>query len=411
MSLPQSNPKILVIDDDALVRESLCTYLEDSGYSVLAAKGGSEGLTILEKDDVDIVLCDLRMPDVDGLDVLRHTVANYPDLPVIVISGAGMVQDVVAALRLGAVDYLVKPISDLDILEHAVETALKQKNLEYENKRYREELETANQELAHNLELLEADQRAGRQAQLQLLPEPNAQIGPLRFEHAIFPSLYLSGDFLDYFEIDDGIVGFYMADVSGHGSASAFVTMMLKSLVNQPLRDFRRGKTMMAVEPDQMCAYLNEEILASNLGKYLTIFYGVIDYRAMKLKFCNAGHYPAPILRNGKQAVVETLYQRGFPIGLFSWATYEVAEINLKEDFLIGIFSDGVLELVQARERNDTPETILQNICSAGQQTVHSVVSKLGIEGLEALPDDVSIFLISGGQHNEDGEAALRHRK
>lgn len=403
----QSHSKILVIDDDALVRESLCAYLEDSGYEVIAADGGAAGLDRLANDKVDIVLCDLRMPDMNGLDVLRTTSSQYPDLPVIVISGAGMVQDVVAALRLGAVDYLVKPITDLTILEHAVETALKQKNLEFENKKYREELEAANQELAHNLKLLEADQKAGRQAQLQLLPEPKAKIGPIHFEHAIFPSLYLSGDFLDYFEIDEGIVGFYMADVSGHGSASAFVTMMLKSLVNQPLRDFRNRRNNIAISPDQMCAYLNEEILASNLGKYLTIFYGVIDYRRMTLKFCNAGHYPPPLLRNG-YGECESLVKRGFPIGLFPWATYESAQIELDKQFSLGIFSDGVLEILSAREGEAAPENRLKDICTTGQISVRSVVSKLGIEELEALPDDVSIFLIWGGEKHGDGEAAIR---
>lgn len=133
--------KILTIDDESLIRESITDYLEDSGFIVFQAENGRTGLEIYRKEKPDIVLVDLRMPEIDGLDVLTTISKETPEIPVIVVSGTGVIQDVIDALRLGAWDYLVKPISDLAVLEHAVNKCLERAELLRENQRYREHLE------------------------------------------------------------------------------------------------------------------------------------------------------------------------------------------------------------------------------------------------------------------------------
>lgn len=392
---------ILAIDDDDLVRESLAIYLEDSGYDVIQASGGAEGLDKFTQHQPDLVLCDLRMPDVDGLSVLSELSELSPETPVIVISGAGLIQDVVEALRLGATDYLVKPIGDMLVLEHAVKTALKASDLERENMRYRDELEFANSELAENLDILQQDQEAGRQAQLQLLPDPEVMIGDYKFSHTIYPSLYLSGDFLDHFEIDDRFIGFYIADISGHGSASAFVTMMLKSLINEPLRRYRSQGDDVILRPDALCSYLNSEVINANLRKYLTLFYAVFDRETHELTYCNAGHFPRPILCvEGK---CNTVDEKGFPIGLFDWANYSSNRIVLDKDFTLAMFSDGVLELDAANSDLEQREDQLFKLCRTGQADVASVVSDLKLESVDALPDDITIFFFRGpGKTHDD---------
>ncbi|MCF6194332.1 MAG: response regulator [Kangiellaceae bacterium] len=243
---------ILVIDDETLVRESMAVYLEDSGYNVIQAVDGKQGIELFVEFSPDLVLCDIRMPEMDGMKVLERLSEIAPDIPIIMISGAGQIHDVVEALRLGALDYLVKPITDLAILENAVENALHRTHLEEENQSYKDELEVANKELERNLDLLQRDQDAGKQAQMQLLPPSDSVINGYHFQHIILPSLNLSGDFVDYFEISERYIGFYFADVSGHGSAAAFVTMMLKSLINQPMRQFRMGENELMIQPDKL---------------------------------------------------------------------------------------------------------------------------------------------------------------
>ncbi len=159
---PDRPALILTIDDDDLVRESLASYLEDSGYQVLQADNGSHGLDMFRTHSPDCVLLDLRMPVMDGMQVLDVLSQEAPETPLIVISGAGAVEEAVDALRRGAWDYLVKPITDMLALDHTVEKVLERARLLDENRRYRERLE---QEVAKRTAELEAEIRERLDAQ------------------------------------------------------------------------------------------------------------------------------------------------------------------------------------------------------------------------------------------------------
>ncbi len=134
-------PVVLTIDDDQAVRESLVNFLEDFGYTVLQAADGEAGLAVLVESRPDMVLVDLRMPRMDGLQVLARARALAPETPVMVISGAGEIRDVVEALRQGAWDYLIKPIQDMTILLHSVQTCLERARLQRQNREYQKSLE------------------------------------------------------------------------------------------------------------------------------------------------------------------------------------------------------------------------------------------------------------------------------
>lgn len=134
-------PVILTIDDEAVVRNTIRAYLEDYDYTVKTAENGKVGLEIINDNHFDLVLVDLRMPEVDGLQVLSTLREKQPDLPIIVISGTGEIADVVEALRLGAWDYLLKPITDMNILRHSIENSLERSRLMVENRLYQMNLE------------------------------------------------------------------------------------------------------------------------------------------------------------------------------------------------------------------------------------------------------------------------------
>lgn len=132
---------ILIIDDETPIRESLKAFFEDEGYLVLAAEDGDRGLDIFFNEKIDLVLTDLRMPQKDGLEVMRRIHEQEPETPMIVVSGAGQREDVITALRMGAKDYITKPINDLDKIGHTVRQVLENKRLSDENRRYRIRLE------------------------------------------------------------------------------------------------------------------------------------------------------------------------------------------------------------------------------------------------------------------------------
>ncbi len=136
-----SGTKILTMEDDSLVRASIVAHLEDSGYQVFEAANGREGLEVFHREKPHLVLLDLRMPVMDGIDVLAVIARESHETPVIVVSGMGTVGDAIKALKFGAWDYFTKPIHNMAVLEHAVNKALERAALLRENRRYREHLE------------------------------------------------------------------------------------------------------------------------------------------------------------------------------------------------------------------------------------------------------------------------------
>ena len=131
-----------MIDDDAAVRSSFRFYLEDLDYIVVEAANGCIGIEQFENERPDLVLVDLRMPEMDGHQVLEKLSQASPDTPLIVISGTGRIDDTVEALHLGAWDYILKPVKDLSILDHAIVKALERAQFLSENRDYQAHLES-----------------------------------------------------------------------------------------------------------------------------------------------------------------------------------------------------------------------------------------------------------------------------
>lgn len=127
--------KILIIEDEAAIRRVLSKILleEDDKYQIEEAVDGQEGLDKIKKDDYDLVLCDIKMPKFDGIEVLEAVKKIKPETPFIMISGHGDLETAVNSMRLGAFDYISKP-PDLNRLLTAVRNALDKKQLIVENK-------------------------------------------------------------------------------------------------------------------------------------------------------------------------------------------------------------------------------------------------------------------------------------
>lgn len=385
--------QLLVIDDDTQVRQSIVAYLEDSGFDVQEASNGRDGLAWLSENHPSIVLTDLRMPDIDGLAILKHIQENRRDIPVIVISGMGVVRDVIEALRLGAADYLVKPIADMEVLVHSINRTLESLELRYENLAYRSELEKANRELKEYVRVLERDQKAGRRVQSKLLPNSPAKFGDITVAFKLIPSLYLSGDFVDFGLLSERYMAFYLTDVSGHGAASAFVTVWLKQLVRRYFLEnhidnssdfFDRGVS-------ELIALINTEVIHSGIGCHMTCFVGVIDLHTREMHYVFGGHLPFPILVTDTKC--EYLVGKGKPVGIFENAHWDVHSVFLPEDFSIVVFSDGILEVLPPEDLIEK-ENYLLNTVKDSADSVESILEAFGIKDMNSVPDDIAILKI-----------------
>ncbi|MCJ0972438.1 SpoIIE family protein phosphatase [Pseudomonas sp. PS1] len=383
---------LLIIDDDDVVRASLAAYLDDSGFRVLQAPNGPRGMELFDAEHPDLIICDLRMPQMDGLELIRLVTERQADLPVIVVSGAGVMSDAVEALRLGAADYLIKPLEDLAMLEHSVRRALDRSRLRLENRRYREQLETANRDLQASLHLLQEDQDAGRQVQMNMLPDTPCSIDDFQFSHLIIPSLYLSGDFVDYFRVDEHRIGFYLADVSGHGASSAFVTVLLKFMTTRLLYESRRGGVLREFKPSEVLDHINRGLINCKLGKHVTMLGGVIDQERNLLHYSIGGHLPMPVLYTEGQA--RYLEGRGLPVGLFAEATYDNYEIELPASFSLTLLSDGILDLLPGETLKEKEAGLPELVANAGG-TLEGLRRVFGLAGLDDMPDDIALLVLS----------------
>ncbi|MBF0449144.1 MAG: response regulator [Candidatus Magnetomorum sp.] len=133
--------KILSIDDEYIIRETISDYLEDKGYDIVEAENGRVGIEVFRSEKPDLVLVDLRMPEMDGLEVLSILCKESPQTPIIMVSGTGILQDAIEAIRKGAWDYVSKPIQDMAVLDYAVNRSLERARLIRENDAYKEHLE------------------------------------------------------------------------------------------------------------------------------------------------------------------------------------------------------------------------------------------------------------------------------
>ena len=133
--------KILIIEDEAAIRRVLVKILseENSAYQVTQAEDGLEGIEKIRDEDFDLVLCDIKMPKMDGVEVLQAAKKIKPETPMVMISGHGDLDTAVQTMRLGAFDYISKP-PDLNRLLNTVRIALNSKELVVENKRFKKKV-------------------------------------------------------------------------------------------------------------------------------------------------------------------------------------------------------------------------------------------------------------------------------
>ncbi len=132
---------ILVVDDTESVREAISKILQKQGYSVMTASDGEEGINLLQKYDIPLVLTDLKMPKVDGAELLKVAKTISPDIEVILITGYGTVEVAVEVMKEGAFDFIQKPVDKTTIINR-VRNALEKQSLRLENKWLHEQLKT-----------------------------------------------------------------------------------------------------------------------------------------------------------------------------------------------------------------------------------------------------------------------------
>ncbi len=352
---------VLVVDDDLSNRESLSRRLMRRGYDVATAEEGPQALKLIDERQFDVILLDVMMPGMNGLEVLEQIrrTRSMAELPVVMATAKDDSTDMVRAFSLGANDYVTKPLDFAVVLArvqtqvllrqavaraHELDHRLRDRNLE---------LESANAQLLLAAERTTADLRAAAEVQAAFLPKSPPAVAGVKCAWALEPCQELAGDSLNAIALDNHHVGFYVLDVSGHGVAASLLAMAATRFLSTMgstdsllLERDPDGGVPQPTDPAKVADQLNARLpWSDNTRQFLTLCYATLDAQTGLFTYTSAGHPPALHVPAG--AAPRFLEGSGLPIGLAT-EMYERHQIQLHPGDRVYLYSDGVTETMNA---------------------------------------------------------------
>jgi len=330
-SLPGGPGRLLVVDDIEANRDLLARRLRQMGHVVETAGNGREALERMRAEAFDLVLLDVMMPEMDGLEVLEELRADdaLRMIPVLMVSAVQEIESVVHCIERGATDYLPKPFNVV-LLKARVESSLEKKRL-----RDREQLYAKS---------LERELEIGRNIQASFLPRVLPQPPGWEVAARLRPARQVGGDFYDAFELPGGALVFLLADVCDKGVGAALFMAVFRSLIRVTAERIAAAGAPRAAVVRDTIAPINEFVTKTHgdANMFATIFAAVLDPATGALAWLNAGHEP-PVLRRADGSLLRLL-PTGPAVGLLPGLTFEAREERFAAGDLLLVFSDGITE-------------------------------------------------------------------
>lgn len=237
---------ILLVDDDPVFRRMTKGYLQQQGYQVLEAENGLDGLRKLRDSEPDIVLCDLSMPILNGIEFVEEVSLEYPSLPLIVVSATEEMADVAKALRFGIKDFMPKPITNHVHLASSIENILANNDdvhqRDFASCWYGVDSQGGipeEQELHWHLQYLKENPNAARELLAALLPEKDSSQGDWKCNYRLLQSAELMPLVFDYAWLINGQFVFYVVDADSHAECGAASTLLVRALFHDYVRNLR----------------------------------------------------------------------------------------------------------------------------------------------------------------------------
>ncbi|PTX94597.1 SpoIIE family protein phosphatase [Opitutus sp. ER46] len=370
------NLNVLVVDDEAEILETMKVFLRQRGDNCTTCSSGPEALQVMHDRIFDVMLSDIRMPCMDGLELVRRGKLLQPHTACILMSGAGSRGDIIAALKAGVFDFVDKPFSSLPELTMLLERAAESSRTARERDALLENLKEQNTQLEFSLlrlheafgrlreqeEALESDLFKAQLVQRRFLPPGFPMLPGLDLYGHFEPCEHLGGDFFGTLALPDGRLGLYLLDVAGHGVSAAMLTVTLREFLRAPQRHASAADLQSA--PDQMLAYLNDTLRAEAFDPpvFATMLYAVLDPQTGEVRLAAAGHPPPLLLSAAGEP--RSVSVHGPVLGGRAGARYQVTTWTLEPGDTMLLYSDGLTEARDATGREfgiDTLQHVLMH--------------------------------------------------
>jgi len=379
---------VLVVDDEAPIRDILSFYLKRAGYQVLTAGHGLEALDEMGRSRPDLIISDLRMPEMPG-DELCKRVKSDPatrDIYFIILSALDGTASRIGGLSLGADDMIPKPFHAQEVLAK-VDSTFRLIGMQKEIKRQNKELTAFQERVREEMALAAA-------LQMGLLPKLPGEAPGSCYTHRYLPAEGIGGDIYAILPLPDGSTAMMIADVSGHGVTAALISAMVKTSFENQVRPGR--------EPLARAHRMNEDLCRSTLAEqFATAWLGRLDPALDRIRYVVAGHCaPLRIVRGARGGLQrsEVLRGKGFMLGLDLQLPFMEQEAEfLPEDRLV-LYTDGLVE-VEREDRVMLEEAGLRRICAelpaGAEEAADAVIAQTrAFNHPVAFLDDVTLVIL-----------------
>ena len=325
--------KVFLLSADDQTHAALMT-LQGAGYSCEVVISAQQ-IPVHEGNGLIAVLC--QSPE--ALLECHHPAM----VPILFANEALGVDDMLQGLSNGAADCWSMAMSAEQIKERGESLITRLQRTHQATQQAAQEGEAAARLSTLEKELHD-DQRAGQSIQLGMLPAQHKQMDRFCFSRWVQPSLMLSGDFIDYFPLQERYLACFLADVAGHGASSALLTVMLKNISWRLQQKFGMPEFD---SPGNMLSWINDTLIGQGIEKHVAMFLGIIDKETQTLHYSMAAQYPPALLRSADGAST-VLLQEAKPLGLFPNMAYVSDEVDFPEGSTLFVFSDGAMDCLPA---------------------------------------------------------------
>jgi sigma-B regulation protein RsbU (phosphoserine phosphatase) len=379
---------VLVVDDEAPIRDILSFYLKRAGYQVLVAENGRQALEEMGKLLPDLILSDLRMPEMSG-DALCQTVKGDPrtrDIYFMLVSAMDGVASKIGGLNMGADDMISKPFHAQEVMAK-VESAFRIIGMQKEIKRQ-------NLELTRFQERMTAELDLAARLQMGLLPSIPGMARGTRYTHRYLPAEGIGGDIYTIVPLADGSVALMIADVSGHGVTAALISAMVKTAFESQVR--------LGHGPLVWAQAMNRDLARSTLSEqFATAFLARLDPARDTLHYVVAGHVAPLLIPQGAQGGIRrpaVLGGRGFMLGIEEDLPFTEQACSFRQGDRLICYTDGLVE-VEREDRRLLGEEGLLEICRnlPGDEELaadHIVERAVAFNETSPFVDDVTLVVL-----------------
>lgn len=276
-----SGTRVLLIEDDSVFSDLVSRFLKERGYQVSCAYDGESGVAACRDNTPDVVLCDLNLPKMNGLEVLQALLRDYAQLPLIVISASERMSDIRDAVRIGAWDYLVKPIDRLETIDVAIQNCLTRSTLEdsWEHERW---------ELDDHIDVLFQNESITRQLVADLVPHEQLTVGPYAISHQMEDSTAQT-HWIDYYHLPDNQAMAVIATAKALSGKDLVSLLVLKTLLNPIVRMAASGHAEMLSHPHKVLERLNLELCHSKMKTAFDMIVIWLDGESGSMRWGHAG--------------------------------------------------------------------------------------------------------------------------